>query len=303
MMPWAIFNQTNPLDRIMLLVALALAFLSSYFLFKPTEFNLVSPVFIGEVETEGSVQRRPSRSLSWQTINGGSSIYLKDYVYTPKDTRAKVIFSNKSFIELEPDSLIQFDEILQDQIQISLLDSERKKKEDFFSWLPSLAQKLTKRLRAVSPLEELRESYENEFKASLANLDSLSRVTNNVNQEIPTQLLQDFDLNLLYPKDERYNVLSNRWLEVEWTEIPLQGVSYQIDVSQTNDFRKKITYQTKKSKIKIQINDPGHYYWRVVAKQNEEKLESTVGHFAMTSRGGKTLLKYRLPKINFGGQK
>lgn len=294
-MPSWLFANTDNVDRTLLLGALFGAFLSLYFLFKPADFSTVSLQFVGEIQSDGVIQRRPSRSLSWQKMNGGGSVYLRDYVYVPKDTKAKVVFENNTFLDLEPDSLIQFDEILQDQIQISL--EMKTKKNDFLSWLPSLQQKLTHRLKSLSPLEELKASLEQTRLASFEHLASLRKISTKRSEEIPTQFLEDFELALIHPEEERYNLLSNRWLEVEWTTIPFNDVVYKIEVSQTSDFRKKIKYETKKSHLKIQLTDAGDYYWKVTATQKEQQISSKVGHFNMTSRGGKTLLKYKLPKV------
>jgi hypothetical protein len=118
---------TNTFDRgVLLLSFLAILFLSYFLFFQQNKLSVSSLQVVGTIQTDGILQRRQPRSLGWEDIKTDSQIYLKDFIYVPKNTKATIVLKNKKTLELESDSMIQFDEIFQDQIQISLLDSVQK---------------------------------------------------------------------------------------------------------------------------------------------------------------------------------
>jgi len=76
---------------------------------------------VGQIKVQGSVRRRVARSLHWANLTDGT-VHLKDIVYTPRDSRAVVTFKNGKTLEMEPDSMVQFDELNSGEVEISLLN-------------------------------------------------------------------------------------------------------------------------------------------------------------------------------------
>lgn len=298
---------TNTFDRSVLLLSLLAIFFLSYFLFfQENKLSVNSLQVVGTIETNGILQRRQPRSLGWENIKTNSKIYLKDFIYVPKNTKATIVLQDNKTLELESDSMIQFDEIFQDQIQISLLDSVQKSfkgsqktvvlQKPKFEFIPMI-QFVQKRLESLEPFIQMQNEITENLKKHLK--VSLKKVTPVTSENILAHSLNDYELLLISPVDDRYNSTSNQWISMLWTEVPLKGVEYQLEISKYQDFHKVIKHQTKKNKLKIQLQDPGEYYWKVSARFEKERLSSSIKKFTMTKRGGKTLLKFNLPKPQF----
>jgi hypothetical protein len=298
---------TNTFDRgVLLLSFLAIFFLSYFLFFQQNKLSVSSLQVVGTIQTDGILQRRQPRSLGWENIQTDSQIYLKDFIYVPKNTKATIVLKNKKTLELESDSMIQFDEIFQDQIQISLLDSVQKAfkgtentvvmQKQKFEFIPMI-QFVQKRLESLEPMIQMQQEMTESLKKHLQ--VALKKIKPVTTENILAHTLFDYELNLISPVDDRYNSTSNQWIAMLWTDVPLKGVEYELEISKYQDFHKVIKHQTKKNKLKIQLQDPGEYYWKVNARFEKEKLSSNIKKFTMTKRGGKTLLKFNLPKPQF----
>lgn len=107
-------------DRSLLALGVAgLLALTSWYLYAPSQTWPTQP--IGVLVTDGTVKRRPSRSLNWQGIEGEGTIFLKDTIFSPEDTRSVVTFENGAQMELEPGTMVRFSEVQMNQIDVALL--------------------------------------------------------------------------------------------------------------------------------------------------------------------------------------
>ena len=77
---------------------------------------------IATLFTEGEIKRRGARSLEWEDIHGETKIYLRDTVFTPERTRSEVVFPNGTVFRLEPNSMVQFDEVTLNNVDLVLLE-------------------------------------------------------------------------------------------------------------------------------------------------------------------------------------
>jgi len=232
--------------------------------FTRTNFRFDGKV-VGVLKTDAEVRRRHERSLGWEEIGRDENLFRKDIVYTPKDTSAFIEFGDHRKIQLEPDSMIQLDDVTREQIQITLFsgkvkgDVQIKAKSEWESRVQALLGKAHK----PNPLREV------------------------VNVPIRLDRLEDFDIKLEKPTDEIYNLHANRWLPMRWSPLPVTGeVEYQLDVAKDPQFSTFLTYKTKHNELSVQFDDPGTYYWRVRAAREHEYRFSNLGKFKMSAKGG-----------------
>ncbi|MEQ1843878.1 MAG: hypothetical protein ABL994_26025, partial [Verrucomicrobiales bacterium] len=96
------------------------------------------------------------------------------------------------------------------------------------------------------------------------------------------------EIRLIEPIPERYNLRAFRWMKMSWSPVPLDGVSYTLEVSKDSRFRRNLPYKTKTNKLLVQFDDEATFYWRVRgAKGNDETISEALS-FTMVIRGGKT---------------
>jgi len=107
-------------DRLMLIIASIVLSVTGYYLFvQVPEIGIdKGAIAIGKIQTDKVVRRRHSGSLRWENISKEGTIYLRDVVYTPKDTWAEFAWSDKMSLRVEPESMVQFDKVNMDQVQI-----------------------------------------------------------------------------------------------------------------------------------------------------------------------------------------
>ena len=141
----------------------------------------------------------------------------------------------------------------------------------------------------IEELEELRK----QLLARLENLMNRKPVFEKVvEKRLPTfrlEKLADYVLRLVYPMKEAYNFRANRWLDMKWTKIPIEGVVYHLIVGRDSSFSKALEYRSKNEKLSVQFDNAGSYAWKVIAESASglEKLESKTGEFEMSLKGGK----------------
>ena len=105
-------------DKLILLIATLLALWVSYQLFYKT-YDLEpgeNAIELGRIETNGIIRRRHAKSLAWGDVEGTSKLYLRDIIITPKRVGATVFWGNDQSLYIEPDTMLQFDEVTNDQI-------------------------------------------------------------------------------------------------------------------------------------------------------------------------------------------
>jgi len=283
-------------DRIILIVAVAglCAILYLLFFYSPLDW-IINAKSVASIKTEGTVRRRHAGNLAWRNIKGQDSIYLRDVVYVPKNTEAFVTLPGKGTFPLPPDTMVQFDETSLDEIAITLREGTKPK----FQLMPSKLHmaKLTRYLQDVMQFElrlsELRQRTLDKVFKELP----LVRTSPIFKNDFALDLLDDYDLKLVSPKSDRYNLKSNRWMKMSWSAIPLAGVNYTLEISKDSIFSRVLPHSTKSNRLLIQFDDEGTYYWRVRAEKDRRTLVSDSWNFTMLHRGGQAsrTLAFKLP--------
>lgn len=278
----ALFGWT---DRILIVAATVslVVLIPAFFSDRQFGTSIAHTPVVGAISVDKIVRRRHSKSLRWEDLRGNDApVYLRDIVYTPKDTHVEVRLKNGESAVLPTDSLIQFDEVTLDNLQIAL--KERDLEVPRVRLLP-----LPRRSR-IGELEDPVRFF--------AVLDSLTRRLHlaprpELNQIAVPQLrglasqpkmesLRDFEVRLIGPRSgETFSLNTTQWITMRWTTVPLPGVSFELQVSRSPIFSPLITYQTKADELSIQVEDPGAYYWRVSAKHGGKSMLSDSGTFTL----------------------
>ncbi len=272
-------------DKILILIAGISFVISGYFLF----FGIPRSWFanmqvIGQIETSGSIRRRHSGTLSWQTLKGTNQIYLRDIVYVPKDGSASVKFGPRSFT-LPADTMVQFDESSTDQFEITLLEL---KTIPVPLALPVHKANLSNLLPELSAFElRLSELKERTF-SSIYEAAQLQKAFPMLPNQFSLEKISDYEIRLVEPQPERYNLRAFRWMKMSWSPVPLEGVSYTLEVSKDSRFRRNLPYKTKTNKLLVQFDDEATFYWRVRGMKGNDETISEALSFTMVIRGGKT---------------
>lgn len=286
-------------DKLILVGAVVLFLISTgglYFSQKATGLD-PNAMELGELVTSGKVKRRHARSLHWQSFSGRSKVYLRDIIYTPKDSSAEFRWGGDQVLKLEPDSMVQFDEVTLNRVEIQLIEGKIKrdphtkgvlvrekqetirlipypKTKGFQFGLPSY-DTLKKEIEALDKrlAEVLTNSKLIPFDSKIAKLDVAS--------------LSDYTVALLEPAQDKFNVNKNKWLQLKWKPIPLKSVNYQLEMSREETFERFVSHETTESTLAIQFEDPGNYFWRVKATAGNKTITSPVWKFSMVAAGGK----------------
>ncbi len=300
MTPRLEFLPEEKMDRKILALALLILLASGYWLFIytsefPPSFGLPQ---IGTMRMNSSIRVRHAKSLRWQTSKQEEMpIYLKDMVYTPKDTTAEFIWNNKKFI-LEPESLVQFDEALFDKLEITLLDGKIRTdaesanlfkvtklepktvlfKKQEISFLPDLNGLIIRQAEASSRTQE-----------KLAKKIQVDPMRAIIVPKLYLNKLSDYQIVLKSPQNQTYRYRGSDWIEFQWNEIPLEGVEFNLFVSTRNDFEKKVQTKVAQGPSQILFEAPGNYWWKVVAARRIETIESEAVNFTLSENEGTSL--------------
>ncbi len=255
---------------------------------------------VGVLKTDGVVKRRHAKTLHWLDVKGEGEIYLRDIVYTPKNTEATIVFNNNKSIKLEPETLVQFDEMTLDQIRITLMDGKVKgdavqkegaiitsRETPLFKLLPYPKMHQIRLLPEPTLIVSRYQDWAGKLKLVMQRPTKLVVPSEISAEKFTLNRLKDFEIRLVAPGQERFNLRSHPWIRVEWTRLPLKGAEYVVEVSRDEAFHRAITLKTNDNHLQVQLSDEGSYYWRVRALLNTDEAISNVGHFSMTRVGGK----------------
>lgn len=240
-----------------------------------TEANIV-----GKIRTDSTVRRRHAKTLHWHDVRGQDTIYLRDIVYTPRDTLAVVTFNDGKTLELKPDSMVQFDEVTSDGLQINLFDFTT------FRLIPYPKTVRSTLLADPRPLELRHAEYTQRLDSRLKRGLNLERFRKLSPVSLVLDRLSDYTVILVRPENKTYNLSTSRWLQYVWTPIPLENVDFQLHISLDPQFRRFQTHRSKAYKLLVQFDSPNEYFWRIKATQGREHIYSNVGAFTFAEGKG-----------------
>lgn len=274
-------------DLIVVAVASVVLSIVLYFLFfAPSISWLQNAKQVGKIQTNGTVRRRHGGNLAWGNIKGSAPVYLHDIVYVPKGTEASVTLGQKT-VPLPDDTMIQFDEDFTTggNFEIKLLEIPKVPALP----LPLKITKLGNLLPDVHPLElRLSELKARTLEKVFAQLN-LIRIPPLERYEAPAVLtIEDYEIRLILPENERYNLKANRWMKMAWSKLPFPDVTYHVEIGKEADFRRVLAHETKKTQFSAQFDDEATYYWRVRGERAGKQVTSPASKFVMTIRGGKS---------------
>ncbi len=279
----------DPKDRILIFLSLAGLVVVFYLLFFWERSTLVNGgKVVGVLRTDRMVRRRHARNLHWHDLKRQETIYLQDIVYTPRGSQAVVTFADGRTLELKQDSMVQFDELTVDGIQITLFDLSDKEREqqDFFRLVPYPKIVKTNLLQDPGGLELRQSEYSDRLKKALSKPLEIARVKRTVMPRFVLDQLKDYTVRLVRPENKEFNLATNRWVQAVWTPVPLPDVKFELQISVDSDFGKFLTHRAKKNQLLVQFENPGRYYWRIKAIQGADHIYSRVGAFSLSYGGG-----------------
>lgn len=295
-----ILRQTVPqtkVDQLLMVISFLLFSLSAYQLsYYSGESTLQEgAVEIADITTSGTIRRRHARTLHWGSVTEMGKVYLGDIVYTPKETGAEVTWGENERLELEPETMVQFDEITLNRISITLIEGKvkgvslgtpsvtLKKRKEIFRVLPYPMTSNMQLLNKDQWLESEKIKLDEELKTVLEKNTILEPLAKMSEIFEDWKSLTDFSLELLPPPPKKDGLSREHWITMAWTKIPLSNVLYQLEISRERGFEHVILHQTKNHEISIQLEDPGVYYWRVKAIQGKKQIASPVRTFTLVS--------------------
>ena len=259
---------------------------------------------IGKIEPSGTLRRRYARSLQWDDVSAEAPVYLKDYVYTPADVRATVTLLNNKKVELDPETLVQFDDILGDDLLIRLFEGNVRGgiiiRDSEFRLLP---------FPQIS-MDDLTDPrvIEARFADMNRRLQDLLRrpypPRNFAEIAVPGLILDrlsDYEPVPVHPLGKIYNTKLNRWVQFMWAPVPLEGVSYRLQLAKTQKFDPTMDHNEKEFFVSFQFEQEAVYYWRVRAMRKDEVVISRSAMIELSiKKGEKSPTRLRLPQRTSG---
>jgi hypothetical protein len=238
---------------------------------------------IGDLKTSGVVKRRHAKTLSWGEIDGQGPVYLRDTVYT-KDKGAAITFNNKKTLEMDRETMVQFDNIDGDMIEITLFSGNvrgdvrtfRPSAFNFFGFLKSFPA-----MPDANQLEAEHAQYSQKVRDFLE--PKALRKTVSIRQKfLPIDKLAYYEIRLLLPPEKYPELQSNRWFPILWSQIPIKTAVHKLEVSQEPGFQSYLLKKTDTNLLMIQFDESGRYYWRVrVENKRERPIVSETREFTL----------------------
>lgn len=275
-------------DKVLLCLGIVSSLVFIYFVFGPSQmqFNLSGLSEIGNLQTSTGVKRRHARALQWENIKNTSSIYTKDLVYTPVQSSAEVKLVDNRVLVLEPDSLVEFESVNNDNFEITLLKGRGEirsidgKKETILKPVKSVPivnwekeEPLILPQFFIDVQTWARAQKEYVSKASLApkvkRLLKVKRI-----EEILQFSLLDYIVELLPPQVNQDIDQEKPWYELKWSSVPLPGIIYELKVSRTPSFNRSVQQEIRKSQVAVQFLESGKHFWKVIAKHKGQRQET-----------------------------
>lgn len=291
-------NAYTSMDKALLALGLILSFLFGYLVFGPSrsQFNLTGLSQIGNLETSAGVKRRHAKALEWEEVRKSTPVYTKDLVYTPADSSAEVKLADNRILVLEPDSLVEFEAMTSENFEIVLLKGSGKiKSTDTKKEVPlkvvetpvvQLDQKEPLKLPQFFVNVQTWAQAQNEYVTKASVIPKISELLEVKKLEALVNFsLSDFVIELLPPQRELASSQENPWYQLRWTSVPLSDVSYEIKISRTGSFKRSVEQELKGSQVPVQFLEPGKHYYKVVAKQKDQKQETQSQAIHITEAG------------------
>jgi hypothetical protein len=181
--------------------------------------------------------------------------------------------------------MVQFDENSTDSFQVTLLEL---KAEPLTIALPQHRTKLSQLLEDLGPLEVRLSDIRSRTLKSIFEPPTLGRAFPMSPNNFALNKISDFEIRLIEPATDRYNLRAYRWMKMAWTPVPVEEVQYTLEVSKDSRFRKMLPHKTRTNKLLVQFDDEATFFWRVRANKGDDEVLSESMSFSMVLRGGKT---------------
>lgn len=271
-------------DRLLILLGLVGSLIFSWILiFVSTgSIDLSGVSEIGTLTTTKSVKQRHARALAWDSLVKQGNIYTRDLIYTPSGTSAEVTLKGQNVLYLAPETLVEFDPVSLNEFDIVLLRGKGKirnlanntekeiRAEKKASSLIKAASAVALPFQYVEPKTWAKQQRE-KVKQALKKIQvSDVKPVKSLAEVIPFEL-SDFILELQPINPMNTDAGQIPWYQMAWSQIPIPGVVYELEVSRNPNFQRTIQQTFKTSRAKVQFLENGIHYWRVVAKEKEKK--------------------------------
>ncbi|MBI4405284.1 MAG: hypothetical protein HY537_14065 [Deltaproteobacteria bacterium] len=303
------------IDKLLLVVSTGVFVWLFYLLFFQThQAQKGEAQIIGTLQSETGVKRRHSGSLSWGEIKGEAPVYLRDIIYTPKNSTGKVTFNNRRTLELASDSMIQFDEVTTDSVEVSLIGGELKEtgpekdvriaKREPLKILPILTRRAKQLayLRDPEYLTKHLNSLKERIDQSVYKKPKLETLATQFQSTSGLDKLDYFELQIVQPRTNAMFSSSEKWIELLWTPIPVDGVRYELQVARDKTFKRMLVHKTVKHQLLLQFEDLGDYHLRVLAHKGKEHITSPPSAIVLVPGGGRDVAIWkRLPAAPLRG--
>lgn len=279
----------DPKDRILIWISAIGLVVVFYLLFFWENYSgFKGAKVVGILRTDRMVRRRHARTLHWHDLKRQDTVFYQDIVYTPKDTQAVVTFADGRTLDLKPDSMVQFDELTVDGIQITLFDPAERKKEnrEIFRLVPYPKIVKTNLLTDPGPLELRQSEFSDRLKKHVSEPVDIARPRKVSRVPFELDQLSDYQVVLLRPENQVFDIRASRWVQALWTPLPFSSVKYEMQLSSDDSFGTFSTHKAKQNQLVVQFENAGKYYWRVKAYRGDEATYSKVGVFVMSRSGG-----------------
>lgn len=223
----------------------------------------------GQIETNGSLRRRFAGELHWRDLRSGDDVFLDDVVYVPAGSETRIVREGHGALpmRLPEDAMVA---VREDGPVV--LDFEERQPgsldplpdpEGLALRLNELTQRWLRRPERLDLLDVGPAPY----------------------GQYPLDKLAYFRLFLVTPVELTLKFKTYTWYDTVWTPIPIDGVSFTIEVSKDSKFERFLSYNSRRSRLAIQLDQGGIYYWRVRATLREEYAKSPSAKFTLSRHG------------------
>jgi hypothetical protein len=284
-------------DRVTVVIAFVIATVTACLLvWEPWDSGVgVGAVPIGVAHMDKKIRVRHSRSLRWVSASRSLTVFKKDMIYTPKDTTVEFQWHGKTLV-LEPESLIQFDDIEGDKLEISLLDG--KLRSDSHSKdivqvskkrTPSLLAFAKKELPALGDLDPLvlrHGELSSRVLECLGRNLTIESTRAVVVPELYLEKLADYRIVPTFPGSKPYQYDQLGWVTFNWMNLPLKNVKFTIEVLAQGSLFSPTRFVSDTNQVKVIFENPGNYEWKIIASQGKEKISMEPRTLTLDSERG-----------------
>jgi hypothetical protein len=282
------FEHLDRTDKTIVSISSLCALLLSWWLYYDVAHhnsNLDGLTKIGEiVAIRNNVKRKFNRSLIWYATSANETLYEDDWIYTGKDSVARISLSTGDRIAIEPDSLVvlsQRNGFVELNLQHGQMLADLKSSKVNINVVNNKQKEMISAPTGLSRIRSISEDLSKAMKAPVAEpLPQFSSIEETLTREVikppPGYLPMDENSDLFFPEQNLSEAHlypgQSTTLKLHWMDPLSKWSDYNIEVAHKNDFSQPLLSKSlSRPEFHLLLEESGKYYYRVQAFNADEK--------------------------------